>query len=99
MKIILPILLILGTFYSWYMTAYYLWQASYHSEHERAVAVCLVWGYVFACLLVVSLLAWIAYGIALWRRKGYGLLSLVYVSLNVLLYGVGWFVVGKMLSE
>ena len=89
MKVLTPILLAIGTLYSWYMAEYYLWQAAYHAAHARAVVFCGVWSYVFGSALVVSLVAWVVCLVSLWRKKSLGWLCTVYLSLWALLMGGG----------
>ena len=90
MKVLAPILLLLGLLYSWYMAAYYGWQAAYHNGNERAVQFCLVWFYVYGAALFASLLCWVAYVVLLWRRKSPGILCAVYLAVWALLAGGGY---------
>ncbi|MBQ3218715.1 MAG: hypothetical protein IJB33_07580 [Akkermansia sp.] len=92
MNVLAPILLLLGSLYSWYMAAYYLWQASYHSGNEKAVHFCAVWFYVYGAALIVSLLSWVGYALLLWRRKSPTMLCCVYLGLWVVLIACGLWV-------
>lgn len=91
MKVLAPILLILGTLYTFYMASWYIWQSAYWASARKVEAVCyceaMFW--IFAACLAVSLLCWVWYGITLWRKKGYGTLVGVYVAVCGLLYASG----------
>lgn len=99
MKILAPILLIIGTLYSWYMALYYPWLASCYYGNERAKLFCSIWFYVFGIALVVSLLSWVAYAVTLWRRKSPGVLCAVYLILWGLLYSCGLLCVNCFLTD
>lgn len=94
MKALAPILLILGTLYTFYMTTWYSWQSAYWTTLGKAETVCYcnVKSWTFVACLAVSLLCWVWYGITLWRKKGYGILTGVYAGVCGLLYvgGILW---------
>lgn len=88
MKVLTPILLIVGTLYSVYMAIWYGWQAAYWSSagELRGTMFCEYWWRAFCGGVVLSVVGWILYGMVLWRGRGHGWLVSGYVGLGILLY-------------
>ncbi len=88
MKVLTPILLIVGTLYSVYMAIWYGWQIAYWSSagEVRGAMFCEYWWWAFCGGVVLSVVGWILYGMVLWRGRGLGWLVSGYVGLGILLY-------------
>lgn len=89
MKIITPIILIIGLLYALYMAAFYWWSAAVYAHNPRAVEFCTVWWLVSLFAIVATVVWMILYAVELYhkRDKGrYGKLSLLYIVMWVVLY-------------
>ncbi len=89
MKVLAPILLIIGTLYSFHQFTFCWWVAGCSSETGAEKSFHVFWAGAFGIALLVSLLSWVAYAVFLWRRKSAGGLVAVYLGLWALLMGGG----------
>ena len=85
MKYLTPILLIIGTLYSFNAFTFCWWSAGSGGESADGKVVFGAFALVYGLLFCLSLLSWLGYGIALWRRKGVKALGLTYLGVWVVL--------------
>lgn len=95
MKILTPIILIVGLLYALYMAAFYWWSAAVYAHNPRAVEFCTVWWLVSLFAIVATVVLMILYAVELYRKgdKGrYGLQTVVYLAVYALLIfgGILW---------
>ena len=95
MKILNPIILIIGLLYSLYMAAWYYWLAALYADKPHAVEFCSVWWIVFLLGALISLLSMVVYGVTVYRQRDkgrYGVLTVVYLAVYALLIfgGMMW---------
>lgn len=85
MKYLTPIMLIIGTLWSFNAFTYCWWVAGGGGESLTGKELFATFALVYGLLFMLSMLSWLAYGIALWRRKNVRLLGLSYLGLWVVL--------------
>ena len=89
MRYLTPILLIIGTLYSFNAFTFCWWSAGAGGGGADDKVVFGAFALVYGLLFCLSLLSWLGYGIALWRRMGVKALGLTYLGVwVVLLIGV-----------
>ena len=89
MKIITPIILIIGLLYALYMAAFYWWSAAVYAYNPQAVEFCTVWWFVALFAIAASVAGLVLYAVELYRKRDkgrYGKLSLPYIVMWVVLY-------------
>ncbi|MBR4309610.1 MAG: hypothetical protein IKT79_01160 [Akkermansia sp.] len=89
MKIITPIILIIGLLYALYMAAFYWWSAAVYAYNPQAVEFCTVWWFVALFAIAASVAGLVLYAVELYRKRDkgrYGKLSLLYIVMWVVLY-------------
>lgn len=99
MKVLTPILLIIGTLFSFHQFTFCWWVAGSCSETAAEKSFHLAWAGVFGLALLVSLLSWVIYAVLLWRRKSPGVLLVSYLGVWALLAGGGLLWVNCFLSN
>ena len=88
-KVLTPILLIIGTLFSFHQFTFCWWVVGSCSETAVEKSFHLVWTGTFGLALLVSLLCWVVYAVILWLRKSPGVLLAVYLGVWALLMGGG----------
>ena len=89
MKIVTPIILIIGLLYALYMAAFYWWSAALYAHNLQAVEFCTVWWFVALFAIAASVAGLVLYAVELYRKRDkgrYGKLSLLYIAMWVVLY-------------
>ncbi len=90
MQCLTPIILIIGSLYSFHQFTYSWWVAGCSSETEAEKLWFSAWALAGGVLFLMSLLSWVAYVVALWRRRRVTVLGLTYIGLWVLVLGGTW---------
>lgn len=94
MKIITPIILIIGLLYALYMAAFYWWSAAVYAYNPQAVEFCTVWWFVALFAIAASVAGLVLYAVELYRKRDkgrYGLLTILYVIFWALLFLAAFF--------
>ena len=88
MKILNPLITIIGLLYAFYMAAWYYWLAALYADKPHAVEFCSVWWIVYLLGLLLSLVSLVFFFVTVYRKgdKGrYGLQTVVYLAVYALL--------------
>lgn len=85
MKYLTPIMLIIGTLYSFNAFTFCWWTAGSGGETAVGKEIFGAFALVYGVLFMLSMLGWLVYVIALWRRKGVKVLGLTYLGVWVVL--------------